>query len=98
MDRLIAFLRERIGNHQQRTGIAGGPSFAYVFGWVMVMLLGMEAVTGAALAAFYSPSTTQAWASVAYVQDQMPMGWLVRGLHFHGASALSIVAGIHMLQ
>jgi ubiquinol-cytochrome c reductase cytochrome b subunit len=78
--------------------IAGGPSFAYVFGWVLVMLLALEAVTGAALAAFYSPSTTTAWASVAYVQDQMPLGWLVRGLHFHGASALVIVAGVHLLQ
>ena len=91
------WLRERLGGTAPST-IAGGPSFAYVFGWVMVMLLGLEAVTGAALAAFYSPSTTQAWASVAYIQDQMPMGWIVRGLHFHGASALAIVAGIHMLQ
>ena len=46
------------------------------------MLLVVEAVTGAALAAFYSPSATDAWASVAYVQDQMPRGWLVRGLHY----------------
>ena len=50
---------------------SGGASFAYVFGWVLVFLLAVEAVTGVALAAFYSPSTTDAWASVAYVQDQM---------------------------
>ena len=37
-------------------GIPGGPSFAYVFGWVLVMMIGVEAITGAALAAFYSPS------------------------------------------
>jgi ubiquinol-cytochrome c reductase cytochrome b subunit len=78
--------------------IVGGPSFAYVFGWVLVLLLGVEAITGAALAAFYSPSTTDAWASVAYVQDRMPLGWLVRGLHYHGASALVIVAGVHLVQ
>lgn len=69
-----------------------------VFGWSLVMLLLVEAVTGTALAAFYSPSATDAWASVAYVQDQMPWGWFVRGLHFHAASAIVIVSGIHLLQ
>jgi len=67
-------------------------------GWSLVMLLVVEAATGAALAAFYSPSATGAWASVAYVQDQMPMGWLVRGLHFHAGSAIMIVAGVHLVQ
>jgi ubiquinol-cytochrome c reductase cytochrome b subunit len=69
-----------------------------VLGWSLVMLLVVEAVTGAALAAFYSPSATDAWASVAYVQDQMPWGWLVRGLHVHAASAIVIVSGLHLVQ
>jgi ubiquinol-cytochrome c reductase cytochrome b subunit len=78
--------------------LPGGPSVAYVFGWVLLVLLLVEGVTGAALAAFYSPSTSQAWASVAYVQDQVALGWLVRGLHYHGASALVIVCGLHLTQ
>ena len=69
-----------------------------VLGWSLVMLIVVEALTGAALAAFYSPSSTDAWASVAYVQDQMPWGWLVRGLHFHAASAIVIISGLHLLQ
>lgn len=69
-----------------------------VLGWALVMLLVVEALTGTALAAFYSPSATDAWASVAYVQDQMPWGWLVRGLHFHAAGAIVIVSGIHLVQ
>jgi len=95
-----AWLRERLAKppHAEAGMIEGGPSFARVFGWVLVMLLAVEALTGAGLAAFYSPSTTSAWASVAYVQDKMTMGWLVRGLHFHGASALVIVAGLHLVQ
>ena len=92
----MKFLRERIG--ERGDGTIAGPSFAYVFGWVLVLLLGVEALTGAALAAFYSPSTTTAWASVAFVQDRMPLGWVVRGLHYHGASALVIVAGLHLVQ
>jgi ubiquinol-cytochrome c reductase cytochrome b subunit len=75
-----------------------GVSFAYTFGWTLVLLFLVELITGAALAAFYSPSSTDAWASVAYVQDRMPGGWFVRGLHVHAASALVIVSGIHLLQ
>src|SRR5205085_10652112 len=37
-------------------------------------------------------------ASVAYIQDQVTLGWFVRGLHSHGASAMLIVCGLHMLQ
>lgn len=90
--------RARADKDKRVDGIPGGPSFAYVFGWVLVMVIGVEALTGAALAAFYSPSSTDAWASVAYVQDQMPLGWLVRGLHYHGASALVIICGVHLVQ
>src|SRR4030095_452851 len=50
------------------------------------------------LAMYYSPSSTDAWASVAYIQDQVTMGWFIRALHSHGASAMVIVAGSHLLQ
>jgi ubiquinol-cytochrome c reductase cytochrome b subunit len=92
------WLRLRVGHREAHIATVPGPSFAYVFGWVLVMLLGVEAITGLALASFYAPTTTDAWASVAYVQDRMPGGWLIRGLHYHGASALVIVAGIHLVQ
>ncbi len=93
-----AWLAERLGGGDRPPSTVPGVSFAYVLGWTLVMLIGVEAITGAALAAFYSPSATDAWASVAYVQDRMPGGWLVRGLHFHGASALVIVCGVHLVQ
>lgn len=97
--KLREYLRERIGGGARpAVVITGGPSLAYVFGWVLVLLLLIEAVTGAALAAFYSPSSTDAWGSVAFIQDRMALGWLVRGLHFHGGSAIVIVAGVHLVQ
>jgi ubiquinol-cytochrome c reductase cytochrome b subunit len=93
------FLRDRglAGNGSVAT-IAGGASFAYAFGSVLAFLVVVQAVTGVALAAFYAPSATDAWASVAYVQDQATLGWLVRGLHYHGASAIVIIAGLHLVQ
>ncbi len=99
MSKLWAFLRERaaVGDGTPAM-LEGGASFAYVFGKILVFLFLVEGLTGAALAAFYSPSTTDAWASVAYIQDQSALGWLVRGLHHHGGAAIVIVAGLHLVQ
>ena len=78
--------------------VLGGASFAYVMGAVLLFLLVLQGVTGALLAFYYSPSATDAWASVAYVEDRVTLGWLVRGLHHHGASAMVIAVGLHVLQ
>jgi len=72
--------------------------FLYALGWVVAFLLVVEGVTGAALEAFYAPSATDAWASVAYIQDQSTWGWLVRGIHAHCASVLTVVAGVHLVS
>ncbi len=78
--------------------VPGGASFAYVFGSILSFLLVQQMVTGILLAMYYSPSANSAWASVAYIQDSVAGGWFVRGLHSHGASAMVIVAGLHMFQ
>ncbi len=91
-------LRERAALSTKPRLLSAGASFAYVFGVVLLFLLVVEGVTGIALATVYSPSTTDAWGSVAYIQDQMPGGWLVRGLHHHGGSAIVIIAGLHLVQ
>jgi ubiquinol-cytochrome c reductase cytochrome b subunit len=97
--KVVAFLRERAGVGDGKPAmLEGGASFAYVFGKVLVFLLLVECLTGVALSAFYSPSATDAWGSVAYIQDQSAGGWLVRGLHHHGGGAIVVVAGIHLLQ
>jgi ubiquinol-cytochrome c reductase cytochrome b subunit len=97
--RVLGYLRERgLGGGGSPATIAGGASFAYVFGVVLMFLLLVEAVSGVALAAFYAPSSADAWGSVAYLQDQAKMGWVLRGVHFHGASAIVIIAGLHLVQ
>ncbi len=78
--------------------VLGGARFAYVFGSVLTFLLVLQMTTGVFLAMYYSPSSTDAWASVAFIQDQVSAGWFIRGLHSHGASAMVIVAGLHLLQ
>ncbi len=84
--------------HALEEPVLGGASMAYVFGSVLLFILILQVTTGVLLAFYYAPSATDAWASVANIQDKVTMGWLIRGLHHHGASAMVIVAGMHMLQ
>jgi ubiquinol-cytochrome c reductase cytochrome b subunit len=97
-DGMRTYLRDRGVGSGAAPAMIGGASFAYVFGSVLAFLLVLQAATGLALAAFYAPSATDAWGSVAYVQDRATLGWLLRGLHHHGASAMVIVAGVHLVQ
>jgi len=98
-----AWLEERLGLAGIESAILGGQmpggaSLWHALGSVAAGLFVLEAVTGVFLALFYAPSVTSAWASVAYIQDQLPLGWFVRGLHSFGSSALIVVAGLHLLQ
>jgi ubiquinol-cytochrome c reductase cytochrome b subunit len=98
-----AWLADRLGLEQLAQAIAGGPvpggaSVWHSFGSVAAGLFVLEAITGILLATAYTPSVPGAWASVAYIQDQMTLGWFIRGLHSFGSSALIVIAGVHLLQ
>ena len=103
MRRALDWLDERTGyrsalGHALDEPVIGGASWLYVFGSVLTFILVLQIVTGILLAMYYSASASDAWASVAYIQDRVPFGWFVRGLHAHGASAMVIVAGLHLMQ
>jgi ubiquinol-cytochrome c reductase cytochrome b subunit len=97
----LAWLEERSGIGAAWRGFAdrpipGGPGLRHAVFAVLVYLFVQEAVLGIVLATYYSPSATDAWASTAYLNDQVSMGWFIRGLHDHGASAFVIVAALHV--
>ncbi len=98
---LGGWLDERTGWRQavaaRERAIPGGPSWLRTIGPALGFLLVLELVTGLAMAMYYSPSTTDAWASVAYLEDQVAMGHLVRGLHRWGMSAIVILIGAHLV-
>lgn len=51
----------------------------------------VEAITGIFLWAAYSPSAQTAWESVYYIQHEMFLGWLVRGVHHYMTDVLIVV-------
>ena len=78
--------------------VRGGASYAYVFGSGLLFCFALQIVTGITLATVYAPSVTTAWGSVYYIQHEMTLGWLVRGLHHFGSSAMIVLCVLHMTQ
>ena len=103
MKGLIDWLDDRTGiralwDRTANVPVPGGARFRYVFGAVLLFLFMQQVVLGVLLALYYSPSATDAWASTAYIQDQVTAGWFLRGLHHHGTSAMVVVTGLHLVQ
>jgi ubiquinol-cytochrome c reductase cytochrome b subunit len=78
--------------------IPGGASFSYIFGSLLLFLLGMQAITGILLMTYYVPSTNYAYQSLSYLQLHVPFGWLIYNMHYWGANLFTIVIGLHMIR
>jgi quinol-cytochrome oxidoreductase complex cytochrome b subunit/cytochrome c2 len=100
---LRSWLDDRTGyrtlvRHALDEPVVGGARWAYVFGSALAFLFVLQAVTGVLMALYYSPSTREAWGSVEYLDRTVTMGWLVRGLHHFGSSAIVILLVAHLFQ
>ena len=70
----------------------------FSLGSLAMFLLLLQAVTGAFLALYYSPSPEHAHNAVTYINEEVPFGAFVRGLHHWGASAMVIIVFLHLLR
>jgi ubiquinol-cytochrome c reductase cytochrome b subunit len=78
--------------------LPAGTGWAFTTGSMLLLLLGVQFVTGVALAMYYVPTPLLAYDSVRFITDTLTLGWLVRGLHFWGASFIVVAAGVHLLR
>ena len=70
----------------------------YTLGSATLFILVNQAVTGILLAIYYVPTPDHAYDSVQYITTKVALGWLIRGLHHWGASAMVVVVFLHMLR
>jgi len=73
-------------------------NWSYTLGSATLFAAVNQAVTGILLTIYYVPSPDQAYASVQYITTQVPAGWLIRGLHHYGASAMILLTVLHMVR
>ncbi len=73
-------------------------NFWYFFGFMAMLILVLQIVTGIFLTMHYKPDAALAFASVEYIMRDVPWGWLIRYLHSTGASAFFVVVYLHMFR
>ena len=78
--------------------LPAGPRWGYVCGSALLAVLLVQAFTGLMMMTAYSAGSSTAWGSVYFIEKQMWMGWLIRGLHHFGAQTVMVLAAVHLLQ
>jgi ubiquinol-cytochrome c reductase cytochrome b subunit len=73
-------------------------TWLYTLGSASLFVAVNQIVTGIMLTIYYVPTPDHAYDSVSYITNQVPLGWLIRGLHHWGASAMVILVFLHMLR
>ena len=73
-------------------------NWLFTLGSATLFMVVIQGVTGILLTIYYVPTPNFAYDSVVYISTQVPAGWLIRGLHHWGASAMVILVGLHMLR
>jgi len=72
--------------------------WAYTLGSATLVLILLQLFTGIFLLLDYTPSFSQGYDSLKFLQDSDHFGAWVRGMHLWGAYVLILVIGLHMLR
>lgn len=64
----------------------------YALGSMIYLFWMTTIVTGLVLIMWYIPNTSRAYSSILHIQEAIPFGWMVRGMHKYAADAIIIAA------
>lgn len=53
-------------------------------------------ISGALLMFYYQPILDRAWDSVEFINNDVPFGFHIRNIHYHGSNAMVLLAVLHM--
>ncbi len=73
-------------------------NWLYTLGSATLFVALLQGVTGILLMIYYVPTPDHAYDSVQFITNQVPAGWLIRGLHHWGASVMVVLTVLHMLR
>jgi ubiquinol-cytochrome c reductase cytochrome b/c1 subunit len=73
-------------------------NYFWTFGAILVMMLGVQIVTGIWLAMHYTPQADMAFNSVEHIMRDVNYGWLLRYMHANGASMFFVAVYIHIFR
>jgi quinol-cytochrome oxidoreductase complex cytochrome b subunit len=98
---LVGWVDERTGGSGFLTGmlyrkVPKGTNWFYTLGSATLFAFTVQAITGVFLAMYYTPSPTEAYASITHLTNDVFLGEFVRGMHKWGASVMIILIFLHM--
>lgn len=73
-------------------------AFVYCFGGLTFFITVIQILSGMFLTMYYTPDIVNAWKSVAYLQNEVAFGIIVRGMHHWGASVVIVMLFLHTLR
>lgn len=76
----------------------GALNYAWNFGVLALLALGVQIITGIVLAMYYTPHVDFAFFSVERIMRDINYGYILRGVHATGASFFFIVIYLHILR
>jgi ubiquinol-cytochrome c reductase cytochrome b subunit len=102
MEKIGTWLDERLGLRRFWRAIFHrhlpvGLNWWYSLGAATLFVLVLQVATGILLALNYAPTPDHAYDSVLYITETVPFGWIVRGLHHWGASAMVVLVVLHLV-
>lgn len=97
--RIIKFpLLKIINNHALAYPTPTNIHYAWNFGFLALVCLLIQIVTGIFLAMHYTPHINLAFSSIEHIMRNVNFGWLLRYIHANGASMFFIVVYIHIFR
>jgi ubiquinol-cytochrome c reductase cytochrome b subunit len=72
--------------------------YTFGLGWMSFFFFIVEAITGAILMVYYTPSATLAYADMQKIISDVPLGQLMRNIHRLGAHFMVAIVFFHMMR
>ncbi len=97
------WLEDRLGLRTIKRALLEKPVGPHV-GWsqtlgsISLFLFLLQAATGIVVALYYVPTPQQAYASVIALDNEVPLGWVLRSMHRWGASLMVVAVLLHMAR
>ncbi len=105
LSRAVAWVDERMNVSGPIKGLLNAPvplraqkNLLSALGGLTFISLVIQFMSGYLMAFYYAPTIESAYNSVDYITYQLPLGWLIRGIHVYNASAIFILLFLHMLR
>ena len=70
----------------------------YSLGSVLMVIFGLQVVTGMLLLVYYVPDPEKAFKSITFIMNDVPYGWLIRLCHAVGSNMMVAVLLLHMFS